>query len=300
MVKRMVTRVYLAFDGDSAGMKATVRSLELAENEGLDVRVIELPPGKDPDALVREDLSAWMKVKNGALPVLEYQLTRIYADHDITASLGKGNAAKAVISLLARLDSNVSRMYYLEKAAKILSVPVTTLTQEAARLGISASSSAKGASVPASPGAIDATEIGILRLVVAFPHLRQKLAETEAEWFASETARDLRARLCLSSPADFQSNDFYATLPNTQQEVLAGALFSWQDEGDDDPDASYTMLARRLEAKFLRRELNRLRDAVQQAEQNDEATALSQLLARQQELLSRLSDLDPSTDAKES
>jgi len=64
LLKRVVPRVVLTYDGDAAGQEAMVRSLGVLLAEGLDVAVADLPTGEDPDTLVqRGGLEAWQAVR---------------------------------------------------------------------------------------------------------------------------------------------------------------------------------------------------------------------------------------------
>ena len=55
ILKRYVNEVVLCFDADAAGQKASERSLEPLLENNLIVRVAEMPPGEDPDSLVRRE-----------------------------------------------------------------------------------------------------------------------------------------------------------------------------------------------------------------------------------------------------
>ena len=55
LIKRYVPKVYLAYDGDSAGQHAILRGLEIFRNAGMDVRVLDFPDGLDPDEFIRRD-----------------------------------------------------------------------------------------------------------------------------------------------------------------------------------------------------------------------------------------------------
>ncbi len=299
LVKRQSTRIFLAFDGDSAGMKATVRSLALAENEGLDIRVIQLPPGKDPDACIREDLGIWMKAKNSALPVLEYQLETVYRSHDLSGSIGKSSAAKAVLALIAPLQSAVSRMFYLEKAARRLSTPLATLMEELDR----ADPARTFQSRPKEPSIsiLDPTEVELLRLIMAHPHLLPRITVIDPGWFGSSETRAVFDALRSEAQQGFKSEDFYAKLPPIQQDILSGAVFAWQGNSQSELscDEEYSAVVSRLEYKAIRRELLSVEKAVQEAEADDENSPLGDLLTHQQSLKIRLSELDHRAEQKE-
>ncbi|MDE6061054.1 MAG: DNA primase, partial [Clostridia bacterium] len=74
-LKRLVPKIYVCYDGDGAGRKATVKNVEPLVKCGLDVRVVMLDDGKDPDETVRADgYDGFMKHIGEALPVIEYKL----------------------------------------------------------------------------------------------------------------------------------------------------------------------------------------------------------------------------------
>ena len=54
MMKRMVDKVYISYDGDLAGQNNTMRGLDILKRAGLEVRVVNLPDGLDPDELIRQ------------------------------------------------------------------------------------------------------------------------------------------------------------------------------------------------------------------------------------------------------
>jgi DNA primase len=53
VIKRLTHKVYLCFDGDKAGEKATKLALELMKNKDFEVKIILLPKGKDPDDIIK-------------------------------------------------------------------------------------------------------------------------------------------------------------------------------------------------------------------------------------------------------
>ena len=78
LLKRYTDRVVISFDGDSAGQKATLRSLSIFENEGFDIRVLNLPNGKDPDEVIKiNGVQAYKKLIDDAEPLIDFKLRAI-------------------------------------------------------------------------------------------------------------------------------------------------------------------------------------------------------------------------------
>lgn len=76
LLKRFVSTVYIAYDGDSAGQNATLRGMEILRDEGLDVRVIVFPDNLDPDEYIRnKGREEFEKLKDNALSLSSFKLT---------------------------------------------------------------------------------------------------------------------------------------------------------------------------------------------------------------------------------
>jgi DNA primase len=77
IVKRLSNNIILAFDSDNAGRKATMRSATIAMSLGMDVKIADLPEGKDPADLVLADPEQWKQVLRNSKPVVEFQLNTV-------------------------------------------------------------------------------------------------------------------------------------------------------------------------------------------------------------------------------
>jgi len=126
LIKRYADKVYLLFDSDSAGRKATLRAMELLLAEQMPCFVIELPEGDDPDSYLAkhspEDFSGLMK-----RPALDYFLRELVATEDTGTVAGKKAVADQFRPFLQKLTDPVERDLYLKELSRLLSVDVRTL-----------------------------------------------------------------------------------------------------------------------------------------------------------------------------
>lgn len=75
LLKRYVNKVIISYDADVAGQTATLRGLEVLRHSGLDVKVLKVPEGKDPDEFVRNNgKDAFLRLVDSALPLIEYRI----------------------------------------------------------------------------------------------------------------------------------------------------------------------------------------------------------------------------------
>ena len=77
IIKRLSNNIILAFDSDNAGRKAAMRSARIALGLGMDVKIADLPEGKDPADLVLSDPESWKNVLRNSKPVVEFQLDTV-------------------------------------------------------------------------------------------------------------------------------------------------------------------------------------------------------------------------------
>ena len=77
IVRRLSPNVILAFDSDSAGRKAAMRSAGIALTLGMDVKIADLPEGKDPADLVLNNPEEWKNVLRQAKPIVEFQIDTV-------------------------------------------------------------------------------------------------------------------------------------------------------------------------------------------------------------------------------
>lgn len=77
VIKRLSNNMILAFDSDNAGRKAAMRSSAIALSLGMDVKIADLPDGKDPADLVLSNPELWKDVLRNSKPVVEFQLDTV-------------------------------------------------------------------------------------------------------------------------------------------------------------------------------------------------------------------------------
>lgn len=141
----------LALDADAAGNAATLRGLSLAR-EALDretvpvptargliryegklkanIRIAALPPGQDPDDILREGLAGWQTVLDQALPVVDFYFQAITAKLDLATAKGKSAAVRELLPVLQDIGNPVEQAHYIQKLARLVHVDERTLMAE--------------------------------------------------------------------------------------------------------------------------------------------------------------------------
>jgi DNA primase len=123
VLKRFAEEVVLCFDSDAAGAKAGERSLDALLANDFIVRVVELPPGEDPDSLVRrEGTEQFEKRIADARDFFEYWIEREIASVDLSSMGAKIQAARNLAATASRVHDPVLRGEVVSKASARLGI----------------------------------------------------------------------------------------------------------------------------------------------------------------------------------
>jgi DNA primase len=127
LIRRVAPAVALTYDGDAAGQDAMMRSLGVLLAEGLDVSVVELPPGTDPDSLVRRrGIEGWREARAGAYdPVTFIQRHVLRAGTPGTDP--RERALQSVVELALHVGDEIRRRLLLERASRVFSLEEAVL-----------------------------------------------------------------------------------------------------------------------------------------------------------------------------
>ncbi len=119
-------KILLNFDSDNAGIRAANRAINEVENlaiQGqLDLRVLHLPSGKDPDEFLRDNSSSEYEALAAKSPLwMDWQIEQSLKDLDLTKSDQFQTAVTDLVTLLGKLPQTAIRTHYLQKVAQRLS-----------------------------------------------------------------------------------------------------------------------------------------------------------------------------------
>ena len=103
LLKKFAPKVYLAYDGDSAGQHAILRGLDILKAEGIPARVLDFPDGLDPDEFIRRDgLEGFEKLP--AVTPETYRMRRLRDEYDLASQEGRTEYARACANILRDLE----------------------------------------------------------------------------------------------------------------------------------------------------------------------------------------------------
>ncbi|CAN5416547.1 DNA primase [soil metagenome] len=119
---RYAPDIRFAFDSDKAGIAATERAIPLAQKVGVNVSIITIPDGKDPDELVRKDPKLWEAAINKHQYAVDWLIERYRGLLDIESGQGKRQFTDVVLQVIRGLTDKVEQDHYLGELAKSIGV----------------------------------------------------------------------------------------------------------------------------------------------------------------------------------
>lgn len=134
LLKRYADKVYISYDGDFAGQKATMRGLDILYGEGLSVKVVSVPGGKDPDEYVREfGKRGYMDLLSQAKPLFEYKLDKLAENYDLNVAEDRGAYAVEAVKVLYELKNPAQVEAYMDYISAKADIPKPVLVKQYAQ-----------------------------------------------------------------------------------------------------------------------------------------------------------------------
>ena len=207
-VGRAASTVVLALDADRSGQEAMLRASRLAEERGLELRVVEMPEGTDPAELViSAGAKGFQERMERAVPMIEFQVRRVLADADLDTPSGRDKALGEARKLISAVpERTATRDALVREAADRLDVPAAALSagiRSRASAGPAAPAGAEPAAVAPTGASFGeaslAAERAFLASCLASGELgREYLESLSEEHLSSPIAGAARAHLLSS------------------------------------------------------------------------------------------------------
>jgi DNA primase len=133
IVRRLSQNIILAFDSDSAGRKAALRSAKIALSIGMDVKIADLPDGKDPADLVRDDVEQWKNVLRKSKHVVEFELDAVMRDIE-QAKLDSRKIPTAIrthiLPFIASISGAMEKSHFIKLISERTGLSESSITED--------------------------------------------------------------------------------------------------------------------------------------------------------------------------
>lgn len=287
-LNRLTGDIRLCFDADKAGVAATERAIPVASKVGVNLQVVTIPSGKDPDELVRQDVQAWKQVIEKPQYAADWLIDRYTTMLDISTAVGKRQLSDVVLAVIRQLPDAVEQDHYLGKLAELLQVNKKALVEKLASGTSEATRPLRRAKNHPEQTTKDEdfireavkTEEHFMALVLLQPKLRQFAYPLQPEMFYGEHTR--RVFAFLQEHPDFDGTDAEQVKSIAEYGKILSLIYETLYQNVEALELANE--ATRLQHKLVRRYVRTEKQALVAKLQTAESAEADQLLARAGEL----------------
>lgn len=131
LIRRFTENVTVLYDGDTAGIKAALRGIDLVLREGLNVRIILLPDGEDPDSFSRKQGSDELKryLREHTRDFISFKID-LYAAESANDPIKKAEAIREIVTSISQIPDAIKRSVYLQETSQLLKIQEAVLISE--------------------------------------------------------------------------------------------------------------------------------------------------------------------------
>lgn len=302
VLSRFTKKIIFALDSDIAGDQAAHRGIEVADNAGFSMKVVQIEGGKDPDEVAQKDPEGWKKTVLQAIPVFDYFLDSAFLRFEGKTAEGKRAIGQELVPILAKISDKIIQSHYIQILSERLAVPEEAVIAQIAKQETAGPGTGAGGTKTSvlSKSRREITEQHLLALCFAsgnWTWLRKRkvgglietgrlkrIVETLGEYFKRfKTVKSERFTKMLAPELIESFNQLYLY-------DLADIL-----NDEDQLKAEFTETVRQLEKISIKEKLNRLAAEIGAAEKKGASSDEQKMDKLQQEfrdLAQRLSEIE--------
>lgn len=297
LIKRYVDTVVISYDSDNAGRNAALRAMGILRGEGLNVKVMHVTDGKDPDEFIRnKGKDAFLKLVDNASHYGEYKINHSIRGLNLNDHNDRIKAIKNIAGVLRELSPG-EREEYASRTAKMLDISKAVLLEEASMKesrdnksrtqdskAVTASKPGKEETKTSLDDKLSQIEGELLKLVLRNEEYLNKVSE-HSELLESEISRKLFDTILTSRGRD-GSVDVKVVLDQLEEDerrVMYDVMEKILMSGEE--DKIFQGLIRKHKQNKLRQEVERINDIIKYAGETEaDSQEMKALMLRSMEL----------------
>ena len=264
IIKRYTNRVYVCFDGDSAGQKATLKSLDILAGEGLEVKVVRLTDGLDPDEMINKyGADKYRETIVDSLPLIDYKLFVLKNTYDVKNADGRRKYLSGALKVIKESASAVEQEDLLKTLRDETGITIDALKREL--YSIDDKQPEREITIKRINGEVD-EKITVAERYVLYAYLNNKpfALETKIDNLGfstplfNEIKKYIMQKIELNEQMRF--NDIYEIEDGDEMEIEKMLAFDKYDEKEDGFDKAkyFSDCVKTIKQKALDDEINRL------------------------------------------
>ncbi len=135
LINRLTKNITVLFDGDAAGLRASIRGIDLILEEGMNVKVCAFPDGEDPDSFAKktsyDDLVAYLE--NNAKDFIQFKASLLMKDAQ-NDPIKKADLIREMVQSISKIPDRIQREIYIQECSRIMDISEQVLVSTLAQL----------------------------------------------------------------------------------------------------------------------------------------------------------------------
>lgn len=307
LLKRYTENIILAFDMDVAGDSATKRGIDQAIGLGMNVRIAQLPAGKDPDECIKsgpDGVKIWQKAISEAKRIIDYYFTNTLKNLNLDVVEDKKRAAEILLPIISNIPNQIEKAHYIQKLARELKVEEKVLTdilqkQRKKFTKTPAVGKVEVSQIKNSQLSKELLEKRLLGLVLRYPAFLNLLKENLKQEYFSPGIKPLYKEIIdyyNDKKESFKFEDFSQQLEKENSglaQIVSEIYLYWEkelSESEDEinPEKEIKNMINRLEESYFKERLKNLEMEILEAEKSDDKKRLEKLISKFNEITKKL------------
>ncbi|WP_286680257.1 DNA primase [Tepidanaerobacter sp. EBM-49] len=312
LLKKYTNSVILSYDGDAAGEAATVRGMEVLAQEGLYVKVLALPEGKDPDEIVSIYGPDYFRgLLNNAEDLINYKLTLAKKGININNSEEKLKFIERAIEILSAVDSEPELEIYARKLASEIGISAGSIIKEAkgkrkksaqamsragSREGLTGSNNFVLSKAPAISGVHKAERKLLKFMLESDNRMWKNLGEKiEPRFFTNKNTKKIAEIIfeMVNKNQEVNASDIFNYLDEEEGAELSAILF--ENLISDDKEIINSLVVK-IKQGYLKKAISQVRREIKEAEMLGQREEINSLLNTYQQLKTEMNGLKTYTN----
>ena len=135
LINRLTKNITVLFDGDAAGIRASIRGIDLILEQGMNVKVVQFPDGEDPDSFAKAHSNAELKayLDTSAQDFINFKVSMLLKDSD-NDPIKKASVIRDIVSSISKIPDSIQREVYVQECSRIMEISERVLFSELAQL----------------------------------------------------------------------------------------------------------------------------------------------------------------------
>jgi DNA primase len=135
LVRRLTQNITVLFDGDAAGLRASIRGIDLILEQGMNVKVVGFPEGEDPDSFAKSHSDAELKeyLENSAQDFISFKVSLLMKEAK-NDPVKKAGLIRDIVTSISKIPDGIQREVYVQECSRVMEISERVLFSELAQL----------------------------------------------------------------------------------------------------------------------------------------------------------------------